>query len=82
MSPYNVELVSETDAALDKLAENASSKADAIRKAIFVAAWVEEKQTVWLRISSSRMRTAACTRCIGANAGAPRSRRKSAPGVR
>jgi len=46
MSPYHVELVSETDVALDKLAENASSMTDAIRKAIFVAAWVEEKQTV------------------------------------
>ena len=46
MSPYDVDLVSETDAALDKLAENASSKADAIRKAISVAVWVEEKQKV------------------------------------
>jgi predicted transcriptional regulator len=47
MSLYHVELVSETDAALDKLAENTSSKTEAIQKAIFVAAWIEEKQNVW-----------------------------------
>jgi hypothetical protein len=44
MSRYNVDLVGETDTALDRLAERASSKADAIRKAISVAAWVDETQ--------------------------------------
>ncbi len=39
MSRYNVELIGESDAALDRLAEHASSKADVIRKAISVASW-------------------------------------------
>jgi hypothetical protein len=50
MSRYNVELVGETDAALEKLAEGASSKADAIRKAISVAAWVDDTQKAGKKI--------------------------------
>ena len=44
MSRYNVDLVGETDQALTRLAESTSSKAEAIRKAISVAAWVDEVQ--------------------------------------
>jgi glucuronate isomerase len=44
MSRYNVELIGETDNALNRLTEHAASKADAIRKAISIAAWVDETQ--------------------------------------
>ena len=44
MSRYNVELVGETDNAHNRLAEHAASKADAIRKAISIAAWMDEAQ--------------------------------------
>lgn len=44
MSRYNVDLVGETDQALTRLAGLTVSKAEAIRKAISVAAWVDEVQ--------------------------------------
>lgn len=44
MSRYNVELAGETDHALNMLAEHAASKADAIRRAISIAAWVDATQ--------------------------------------
>ena len=50
MSRYNVELVGETDNALNRLAEHAASKADAIRKAISIAAWVEATQRAGKKI--------------------------------
>ena len=44
MARYNLELEGETSDAVDRLAEHAASKADAIRKAISVAAWVDETE--------------------------------------
>jgi hypothetical protein len=44
MARYNLEISGAADEALEKLAEGAASKADAIRKAISVAAWVEQNQ--------------------------------------
>ena len=44
MARYNLELEGETSDAVDRLAERAASKADAIRKAISVAAWVDETE--------------------------------------
>jgi len=55
MSPYHVELVSGTDAVLDKLAENAPSKTDAIRKTIWRCMGRREANSL-VSISSSRMR--------------------------
>jgi hypothetical protein len=44
MSRYNVEFKGETDSALESLAQHASSKADALRKAISIAKWVADVQ--------------------------------------
>jgi hypothetical protein len=44
MSRYNVELIGETDLALDELAASAPSKAEAIRRAISIAAWIDKMQ--------------------------------------
>jgi hypothetical protein len=44
MARYNIEFSGETNAALDSLAKHAASKADAIRKAISVAKWVDDTQ--------------------------------------
>jgi hypothetical protein len=44
MSRYNVELAGETDDALNALAKHSASKADAIRRAISIAAWVDITQ--------------------------------------
>lgn len=44
MSRYNVDLEGETDVALNRLAVSTMSKAEAIRKAISIAAWVDEVQ--------------------------------------
>jgi hypothetical protein len=44
MARFNLDIEGETSEAVDRLAEHAASKADAIRKAISVAAWVDETQ--------------------------------------
>ena len=49
MSRYTVDLVGETDVAFEKLAAG-SSKADAFRKAISIAVWVEDMQRADRRI--------------------------------
>jgi len=44
MARYNLEIEGEAGDALDRLAKSASLKADAIRKALSVADWVESTQ--------------------------------------
>jgi hypothetical protein len=44
MSRYNVELIGESDLALDELAASTPSKAEAIRRAISIAAWIYKMQ--------------------------------------
>jgi hypothetical protein len=44
MSRYNLDIVGETDEALNRLSQNTTSKAEAIRRAISIAAWVEQTQ--------------------------------------
>jgi hypothetical protein len=44
MARYNLDIVGEADEVLTRLAQSASSKADAIRKALSVAAWLDETQ--------------------------------------
>jgi hypothetical protein len=50
MARYNLDIEGEADEALTRLARNASSKADAIRKALSVAAWVDEPQKAGKKI--------------------------------
>ena len=50
MSRYNVELTGEADAALNRLAGNGHTKAEVIRRALSVAAWVEDTQRAGKKI--------------------------------